>query len=136
MVDIDIGQLSEAINDKADRDINNLTDSGYAKGSGLGMPSTRYIDLTLGASATTYTAPANGYILYIATSSGGGEQIILRDESIDHNTKLGQSIARGSSDGLVIFVPLKRGTIFSVEYSTPTPIMLRFIYADGEPTQE
>ena len=30
--------------------------------SGWSMPSNRYIDLTLGASGSTYTAPANGYI--------------------------------------------------------------------------
>ena len=29
--------------------------------SGWGMPSSRYINLTLGASGTVYTAPANGY---------------------------------------------------------------------------
>lgn len=29
MVDIDVGMLSEALNQKADRDINNLTDGGY-----------------------------------------------------------------------------------------------------------
>ena len=40
----------------------NLSDYGRQVISGLGKPSSKYIDLTVGASGTTYIAPMNGYL--------------------------------------------------------------------------
>lgn len=36
---------------------------------GTGMPSNKYVDLTLGASGSTYTVPANGYLTYALSAS-------------------------------------------------------------------
>ena len=39
------------------------------------MPSNRYIDLTLGVSGTTYTAPADGYFTVNKSATASGEYI-------------------------------------------------------------
>lgn len=65
------GELQVAgLSNKADTDLANVTDTGYTKMAGAGMPGTTYTDLAIGASGATYTAPANGYF-YIYGGSGG-----------------------------------------------------------------
>lgn len=60
--DINVGAISESLNNKVDLNQLNTNTQGLEYLSGLGMPSSKYIDLTLGASGTTYTAPANGWV--------------------------------------------------------------------------
>ena len=43
------------------------TKTDMLQASGAGMPSNRYIDLTLGASGTAYTAPADGWVVITAS---------------------------------------------------------------------
>lgn len=69
MAEINIGELSEAINDKMDRDVQNIdTTTGSPFVAGLGMP-----DYANGAEKTTsgFTADSNGwvYVRFIGNSS-------------------------------------------------------------------
>ena len=59
---VNVAALQETVNTLVSD--NSVTISGYA------MPSDKHIDLTLLASGSTYTAPANGYFYYYVTSKG------------------------------------------------------------------
>ena len=135
-MDIDVGQLSEAINDKADRDIMNLTTSGYAKGSGLAMPSNRHIDLTLGASGTTYTAPSNGYIGVATQNQGatGSYQAFITVLAENNTDTLGRiNLGAYSHYTGGCLQPIKKGQKFQYTYeSNLSTLIFRFIYAEGE----
>lgn len=108
---------------KADVDLSNINTNGKSFASGLAMPSSRYIDLTLGASGTTYTAPANGWILCTLGLNANGWLAIHHFWAQSSNL-----------DGYVsILRPLRKGEVFSVDYSGYVQtIFFRFIYAEGE----
>ena len=89
--------------------------------SGWSMPSSRYIDLTLGASGSTYTAPANGYFSFFSTSQG----INL------YNGQNGMRSYITTNSGSAGFLPVKKGATV-ILYNTTTNAVFRFIYAEGE----
>ena len=111
---VDVGEMSEAINDKVD-----LTSS-------WGFPTNQYIDLTLGASGATYTAPADGLVYLEGGSTSGDKYVSLR--ATDSNlSSIGITIS-GVSNAAVI-LPVKSGQPFKASYSTNTSMTFRFIYA-------
>lgn len=94
----------------------------------MAMPSDRYIDLELGASGTTYTAPANGWF----TCYKGGL------------TTVGYLYMRNNANGLIMetrstingaavsaYVPVQKGQSILVNYDAVGTTMFRFIYAVG-----
>lgn len=111
---IDAGRIAEQLTNKVDID------------SSWGFPSNRYIDLTLGASGTQYTAPANGWVtLYCKTNSADGE-IRLWTSLISSNNR---SYSRYATS---IFLPVKKGEIFTASYDSLNQVYyFRFIYAEG-----
>ena len=117
---IDAGRIGELVATKTD----------MLQASGAGMPSNRYIDLTLGASGSTYTAPANGWFfvqkkagaaykyisLYCSTTS-----IFDERQSVDIEAVLSPCI------------PVKSGDVVKCTYNaTGTTERCRFIFAQGE----
>lgn len=90
------------------------------------MPSNKYIDLAIGATGTTYTAPADGYV-HVRTSASVNE-----GGWIDVNTGL---ISQGidiSRTGLgKVTIPVRKGQNFTVSYGGNTLDLVRFIYANG-----
>ena len=53
--------------------VNNVVPNNSSLIASYAMPSNRYIDLTLGASGTQYTAPANGYFALYAQYQSGAD---------------------------------------------------------------
>ena len=101
------------------------SDELYAvSGSGIGFPSSSHEDLTLGASGTKYTAPANGWFdLRKSASSGQYIKLISKVESCVNSS--GQVISA--------FLPIRKGQTVQVDYTaTGTTHTFRFIYAEGE----
>lgn len=118
MADIDFGQISEALNDKVD-----------LSGS-WGAPSGQYIDLTLGASTSTYVAPADGwFVAQVRIANVGGTCRLSNVEASlvwrSHNSSANQVCACSC--------PAKSGQSVVYEYSTPSsekPLnTLKFVYA-------
>ena len=103
------------------------TDSVQA--AAASMPSDKYIDLTLGASGTTYTAPANGWVDFIKNSSGAGQVI-----NLSTNGKIGfQIVSTASNQALRVALPVLRGDKFVCSYTAGgTTPNFRFVYAEGE----
>lgn len=94
----------------------------------LAMPSDRYIDLTLGASETQYTAPADGYVAFCKQSSGGSQLVY-----IEANAMMEISWAAASFWDLSVNMPVKKGDTFTVGYSAGENATkwFRFVYAQG-----
>lgn len=91
------------------------------------MPSNRYIDLTLGAGGTTYTAPADGYFT-VNKAGTDGEWIML----LNATTGLNISNLYPAALNARLFIPVAKGDSIQVNYTaTGTTNMFRFIYANG-----
>jgi hypothetical protein len=97
--------------------------------SGWGMPSNRYIDLTLGASGSTYTAPANGWFSLRKTSSASSRQYMSFYRGDSNLTN--ETYVTGAVIGSIF--PCAKGETVSVYYTLGgTTNNFRFIYAEGE----
>ena len=97
------------------------------------MPSGKYIDLTLGASGSSYTAPANGW-LFLDKSAVSGQYIEFIVKNSDKNSlgyyKFTHAIGNQS---IQLLVPIEKGRICDVNYTaTGITHAYRFIYAEGE----
>lgn len=99
--------------------------------SGWGMPSSRYIDLTLGASGTTYTAPANGWIFL--DKNAANTQFIEIIVTYNNILLYYQYEFANIDRSLQLIIPIKRGYTFNVNYNaTGETYRYTFIYAEGE----
>ena len=95
--------------------------------SGWGMPSGKYIDLTLGASGSTYTAPANGWLQCACTGTVGSTFFELVADHISSTASFTGGWGRTS-------IPVKKGDAIVVYYggNNFTKRVFRFTYAEGE----
>lgn len=117
---------------KADVDLTNVNSSGTSLASGWAMPSSRYIDLTLGASGATYTAPASGCVNFVKGANTGQYAVIeILDSS--NNVVIKQAGFSQGGNQCVVLLEIKKGSVYKVSYSASGATELfRFIYAEGE----
>ena len=124
---INVGQLTESLNGKADTSLGNLSATGKSLASGLGMPSNRYIDLTLGASGSTYTAPANGWVFFSKVSTAAGQWIQIVARQSYHQ------ILAVTVNPINFLYPVIKNETFAINYTAAgTTEKFRFIYAEGD----
>ena len=97
--------------------------------SGWAMPSNKYINLTVGASGTTYTAPANGLFCAYCHMTNTNAFLDMNVGGI-YNVRIKDS-AWNSSDVAQI-IPVKKGSVLHLVYSGVNFYSFRFIYAEGE----
>lgn len=104
------------------------------KNSSWGFPSNRYIDLELGASGSTYTAPANGWY-YLQKISGANNQhsfiLALKDgETATEYGALEWTTMGNNGNTNILKVP--KGKKVQIHYNlTGATEIFRFIYAEG-----
>lgn len=105
-----------------------VTDELWAiSGSGFGFPSNRYVDLELGASDSTYTAPANGWVYLSKNATATGQYIQINQRQYALSI-----LSPGSSRTLRFLAPVVKGS-FTVSYNAGGSIgSFKFIYAEGE----
>lgn len=99
--------------------------------SAQAMPSGKYIDLTLGASGSSYTAPANGYFFLGANTSSTANEIVFYDTS----NAAGYAFSQTQSNYPVrCMQAVRKGVALRIDYvGIKTPVgWFRFIYAEGE----
>ena len=111
--------------------IEQVDDELYAvSASGIGFPSSRYEDLTLGASGTKYTAPANGWVMVQIKSNNAGQYLQLYIEGLGlgfetHSVK--------SGDTAKLSIPVSKGKLFVINHNFGGGVeAFRFVYAEGE----
>lgn len=102
------------------------------------FPSNRYVDLELGASGSSYTAPANGWFFISRTSTGttGGTFVQLSNSTVHIGNKSGfYHSSTATSWGDKTICPCKKGDTVTAHYisaSNVTETIFRFVYAEGE----
>ena len=128
---MDWSAWATSLNGKMDKDASNITSNAKSTISGWSMPSSRYIDLTLAASGSTYTAPANGYIAvgidgvtnnWINFNAGNYFQTIFTSPNKDTSWVQG-------------IYAIGKGYSVNVSYGGTSPSFakyIRFYYAEGE----
>ena len=92
------------------------------------MPSGRYTNLTLGASGSTYIAPANGYFT-IDIGCNSGQYVNMQDGSNIYG------INQKNYDGgtIRLLFPILKGKLMYISYDASGPVYgFRFVYAKGE----
>jgi hypothetical protein len=98
--------------------------------SGWGMPSDKYIDLTLGASGTDYVAPAHGWV-YLRKATGK-ETAYITLINLNNNIQVHQW-STGTNSQCAGYLPVKKGDKFRSTYNaTGKTNEFKFIYAEGE----
>lgn len=105
----------------------NLSDYGREIISGLGKPSDKYIDLTVGASGTTYIAPMNGYIYCSGHANASPAYISIDIPNLQYcgiNGNEGHDLTTNQ-------IALKIGDKFTLRYSNTTINAFRFVYDEG-----
>lgn len=112
----------------ANSNASNFSQAGRSYLSGLGMPSNRYIDLTLLASGSKYTAPANGWF-YIVKASTAANQYI----SIAHSSTRQDVVWSATTQAQYLKSKCLKGETVNINYTVAgTTSTFRFIYAEGE----
>ena len=94
----------------------------------LAMPSSTSVDLTLGSSGTTYTAPADGWVAFKKVANGVGQFIYINANGLETGV---YSPNTGLSD-LTVNAPVSKNTFFAVYYNANGDAKgLKFVYAIG-----
>lgn len=97
-------------------------------GGSLGMPSNKYVNLTLGASGDSYTAPANGWLRLRTIKSTAG--FTSFESSSGLRTESRTTINGTACD---LYIPCKKGDVVICYYDgTNVDIVFAFIYAVGD----
>ncbi len=119
-------EVDTLLNSKASIDLTNVNDTAKIAMAGAGMPSNKYIDLTLGASGTTYTAPVSGWVSAMCTNSTVCNLHSRYVNSADY--QMG-----GSSDRYAV-IPIAKGAKFNFYYNG-TVNYLRIICSIGSESE-
>lgn len=118
-----------ALGGKADIDASNFDTTGKSTIAGFAMPSGTYDNLTLGASGSTYTAPANGYFSLSKVASSATQYSCLANETTGYKI----NTAGVANDPMGVFLPVKKGDVITAWYTATGSVQwFRFIYAQGE----
>lgn len=124
------GLNTELFNDKADVDLYNLSSAGKEVCANMSMPSNIYIDMTLGASGTTYTAPADGYVQLGVNLNMNEGYVLISDLSNGLSTFYRHFNTSNMETRL--FMPVKKNGLYVIGYNGLVQTnMFRFIYAQG-----
>jgi len=131
-IQVDIDKIATDLNGKADVDLSNVSNSGTSRGASWAMPSDKYIDLTLGAAGSIYTAPADGWVIAQIYPAPAGARI-----QIQANNLLYGFIFVSPSNGSILraTMPVRKGQKYSVGYTAGTFNLHRFIYAQGSESE-
>ena len=126
--DIDVSALAEALNEKLDRDGGNATNAIKEMMAHMGMPSDRYIDLTLPASGGRVTAPADGWMSLRAAVAAGGWWVMSSNGILVRVTNNTGNSALGD------YLPVNKNAKVDIVYNNISDTTLRFHYANGSVT--
>lgn len=99
--------------------------------SGLSMPSDNYIDLTLGETNSTYTAPANGWYNIVKTANASDQFLTIKNAT----TMFGVGGQKSLNNGAIhcYILPAKKNDVIQVRYNFGGATnIFRFYYAEGE----
>ena len=113
-----------------------VTKTNKVQAAEASMPSGRYIDLTLGASGSNYTAPANGWFYFNKVKGTGTFTAILLGENATFENTTRCEVKENNQNNnceLPCTFQIEKGEKVTVLYSANgVTRAFRFIYAEGE----
>ena len=127
-IEVDIDEIATDLNDKADTDLTNLNNTGNIAIAHNAMPSTtKSVNLTLGASGSSVTAVADGYVRLSAAGLTTLQLYAGSMCSMDHSS---------SATTLACSLPVKKGASITAYYGgTPSSVTFKFWYAIGSESE-
>ena len=126
--------LADVSNAFADISFSNVNDTADILMAHNAMPSNVYDKLTLGATGTEYTAPADGYVKIYKKTSAVNQYLTLQD--ITNNLAM-TGLNSTSAQGIQVFIPIKKGNKFTVNYTAGgSETLFIFIYAVGSESEQ
>lgn len=139
-IQVDIDNIATELNGKANISLSNVNSTGSSTGARWAMPSDTYTNLTLGASGSTYTAPANGYFYLNKTKTSQNQYIAINRKSKDSDAFEMGVWSNGNpaaTSGLVYtYLPAKKDDLIQIDYSAGGAVSyFRFIYAQGSESE-
>lgn len=96
--------------------------------SNCAMPSNTYEDLTLGASGSSYVAPADGYVMVNMTSTAANQQLLI---NVNTGLSSSKNFSTSSGQNINVWIPISKGATFYVTHWNGTVNFFRFVYAIG-----
>lgn len=94
----------------------------------MAMPSNKYINLELGASGTTYTAPADGYCYLNTMNHDSYMSVTIENKTAGYMV----TSVDNAGSSVRILMPVKKNDTFEIRYgSLGTQTIERFFYAVG-----
>ena len=98
--------------------------------SGAGMPSDKYINLTLGASGSTYTAPANGWFYFGREATASNQFVDMVNLTSKYRLQTNSPV---SGIYCLQTIPARKGDVVKINYNLAGAIDgFYFIYCEGE----
>lgn len=130
-IGIELGGITESLNDKVDRDLDNAS----VDISNFPMPSNRYINLIPDVSGTEYTAPAAGWIYVRKKASAVNQYVALRKKMFD-NKYIEASVmwSQAATTDMYVNMPVRKGEVFQLTFTTAGTSEAEFfifVYANG-----
>ena len=92
------------------------------------MPSNKYNTLTWASSGTTYSMPADGYLIGHRNSTAAGQYLFVYDKN---NIALYSCWSVDANEGLSFCIAVSKGQSIKISYSAPTDDGLYFFYSNG-----
>lgn len=127
-----IDGIATDLSGKADTDFTNVVDAGTSRGAKYSMPSNTYISLTIGTAGSSYTAPADGWFSFHATSSNTSAFLSAYVKAADDSVLYGfKANCNVSSQALYMTVPVKKNQICLSGRGNVSDVYGYFIYAQG-----
>lgn len=133
---MDWSQWATTLGAKANVDGDNFSAVGKSNITGFAMPGNKIINLTLGESGATYTAPANGWFVLNKTAGRSGEFIGMNTDAEGNSGVISMSRAPGAFP-IQVSCPIAKGEKLLLMYSASGETMgFYFVYAQGEEVEE
>lgn len=111
------------------KDMDNVTPTGKEVIAHNAMPSSNTQAITVGASGATYTAPADGYVVFTGLATAAGQFVYIGSPTFDNVAF--KSSAVGNGEYIIFTIPVSKGQVFTVNYNLGGTKSLNFVYANG-----
>lgn len=123
-------ESDDLLSNKANIALDNITNAGKEVCANMAMPSGTISTLSVGASGTTYTAPADGYFVFRGQSNSTfGWFGMVVDEV--HRGQIVQINTYSSNSWICGTLPVSKGQVMSLNYGLDGSKVLSFVYAKG-----
>lgn len=110
----------------ANTSLSNLNSTAKTLIANKAMPSSSYINLTLGTTGSTYTVPADGYLVLCKNATINGQYVSI------FATLSSTRYASASTDALRAWIPVRSGETITYFYTADgTTEAFKFVYAEG-----